>query len=146
MPRPDHPLLPDWAPGTVAILSTVGEGAHAIPVSTGLRASDRLVLLALAARRRSLAHLRSEPRVALTILSEGDVAVTAHAISQVVADPMEISDRVCAVALEVVRIQDHGQPRFEIESGVGWRWTDPEAEERDRLVRAELAALASRLR
>jgi len=145
MPRPDHPVLPDWTPGAVAILSTVGEGAHAIPVSTGLRASDRLVLLALAGRRRSLAHLRAEPRVALTILSEGDVAVTVHGVCEVVADPMEISDRVCAVALEVVRIQDHGQPRFEIESGVGWRWTDPEAEERDRQVRAELALIASRL-
>jgi hypothetical protein len=108
-----------------------------------LRASDELVLLALAARRRSLEHLRAEPRVALTLLCEGDIAVTIHALSRVVADPMAISDRVCAVALDVVRIQDHGQPRFEIESGVSWRWTDDEAEERDQLVRAELASIAA---
>jgi hypothetical protein len=100
---------------------------------------------ALAARRGSLANLRAQPHVALSLLCEGDVAVTVHAVASVVADPMEISDRVCAVALEVVRIQDHGQPRFEIESGVGWRWTDPEAQLRDREVRGELLRIANSL-
>lgn len=145
MPRPDPIALPEWDPGTVAVLSTVGDGPHAIPVSTGIRVADRLALIALAARRVSLANLRAEPRVALSLLCEGDVAITAHARATVVADPMEISDRVCAVALEVVRIQDHGQPRFVIDSGVGWRWTDAEAQSRDSDVRAELAAIASRL-
>lgn len=145
MPRPDPTALPEWTPGTVALLSTIGEGPHAIPVSTGIRAGDRLVLVALAARRVSLANLREEPRVALSLLCEGDVAITAHATASVVADPMEISSRVCAVALDVVRIQDHGQPRFVIDSGVQWRWVDPEAEARDREVRAELTSIASRL-
>lgn len=134
--------LPEWDPGTVAVLSTVGDGPHAIPVSTGLRASGRLVLIALAARRVSLANLRSEPRVALTLMCGGDVAITAHGIATVVADPMAISDRVCAVAVDVARIQDHGQPRFVIEQGVRWSWTDPDADSRDRDVRAELRAIA----
>ena len=129
----------------MAVLSTVGEGAHAIPVSTGVRASETLVLFALARRRGSLANLRIEPRVALTLLCEGDIAVTAHGIATVVADPMRISDRVCAVALEVTRIQDNGQPRFEILTGVSWNWTDPDAEARDREVRTELKAIAESL-
>ena len=55
---------------------------------------------------------------------------------------MAVSDRVAAVRLEVESIQDHGQPRFTIDAGVRWRWTDPEAERADAAIRAGLAALA----
>ena len=143
VPRPDPPALPDWTPGTVAVLSTGGGAPHAIPVSTGVRAGDRRVLVALARRRESLARLRHDPRCALTILAAGDVAVTAHALAWVVADPLEGADRVAAVALDVQRIQDHGQPRFAIDAGVAWRWTDEEAQRRDAEVRAALKALAA---
>ena len=142
MPLPDRPALPEWADGTVAVLSTVGDGPHAIPVSTGLRVSDDCVLIALAARRGSLANLRENPLAALTLLAAGDVAITVHAEATVVADPMQISDRVCAIKLDVVRIQDHGQPRFVIDDGVSWRWTEESARERDREVRAELKLIA----
>ena len=145
MPLPDRPALPEWADGTVAVLSTVGDGPHAIPVSTGLRVSDDCVLIALAARRGSLANLRENPLAALTLLAAGDVAVTVHAKATVVADPMQISDRVCAIKLDVVRIQDHGQPRFVIDDGVSWRWTEESARERDREVRAELKLIAHAL-
>ncbi len=143
VPRPDPPALPDWTEGTVAVLSTGAGAPHAIPVSTGLRAGDRRVLVVLARRRESLARLREDPRCALTILAGGDVAITAHARATVVADPMAISDRVAAVALDVRRIQDHGQPRFAIDDGVRWRWTDDEAERRDAEVRAALRELAA---
>jgi len=142
MSRPEPDGLPPWSPGTVAVLSTGGEAPHAIPVSTGVRAGPRRVLIALALRRESLARLRAEPRCALTIMAEGDVAVTAHALATVLQDPMAAFDRVAAVVLEVQHIQDHGQPRFEIEDGVRWRWTDPEAEQRDAEIRRALAELA----
>jgi hypothetical protein len=126
----------------VAILSTGAGAPHAIPVSTGVRAGNRVVLLALARRRESLFRLRQDPRCALTLLAAGDVAVTAHCTAMVVQDPMTISDRVAAVRLDVQWMQDHGQPRFEILRGVDWRWTDDEAERRDAEIRAALAALA----
>ena len=134
--------LPEWAPGTVAVLSTGAGRPHAIPVSTAIRAGPRTVLLALARRRESLARLRGDPRCALTILDGRDVAVTAHAIATIVAEPMAVSDGVAAVRLDVEEIQDHGQPRFRIDAGVRWHWTDPEAERRDAEIRAALAALA----
>jgi hypothetical protein len=134
-------VLPDWTPGTVAILSTAAGAPHAIPVSTGIRAGDRRVLLALALRRESLARLREDPRCALTILAAGDVAVTAHGVATIVEEPLAISDRVCAVAIDVERVQDHGQSRFVVEEGVRWRWTDPEAERRDREIRDHLRSL-----
>ena len=49
---------------------------HAIPVSAAVRAGPRRALIALAAGRGSLARLRADPRVSLTIVCE-DVAVTA---------------------------------------------------------------------
>lgn len=142
MPRPDPDALPDWAPGTVAVLSTGAGAPHAIPVSTGVRAGPHAVVLALALRRESLARLREDPRCALTILAGGDVALTAHGRARIVQEPMEISDRVAAVRIDVERIQDHGQSRFVIDAGVAWRWTDDEAERRDAEIRAALSALA----
>ena len=136
-------VLPEWEPGTVAVLATAGADPHAIPVSTGLRAGPRTVLLALAPRRESLARLRADPRCALALLAAGDVAVTVHGRAETLDEPLP--GGVVAVRLSVERIQDHGQATFAIEAGVGWRWTDAEAERRDTEVRAALAALAARI-
>jgi len=134
--------LPEWPPGTVAILSTAGRYPHAIPVSTSVRASSRRVLFALAAGRESLRRLRADPRAALTLLCEGDVAVTAYGTARVIEDPLLDIDGVVAVALDVQEVRDHNQPRFVIEAGVRWRWIDAQAETRDTDIRAALAALA----
>ena len=134
--------LPDWSPGTVAILSTGGGPPHGIPVSTALRAGPRAVLIALALGRESLARLRDDPRCALTVLDGRDIAFTAHATATVVEEPMRRAERVAAVRLDVLAIQDHGQPRFTIEAGVRWRWIDAGAEREDAAVRAALADLA----
>jgi flavin reductase (DIM6/NTAB) family NADH-FMN oxidoreductase RutF len=123
----------------VAILSTGAGAPHAIPVSTCVRAGPRTVLLALAHRRESLARLREDPRCALSIVGAGNVAVTAHARATILHD---LSDAVVAVRLDVERLQDHGQPTFEIEEGVRWRWLDDEARERDAQLRAALKALS----
>jgi hypothetical protein len=135
-------VLPTWEEGTVAILSTGGGAPHAIPVSTAVRAGPRRVLIALALRRESLSRLRADPRAALTLLTGGDVAVTAHCRATILQEPMTVSDRVAAVALDVEEVQDHGQPRFVIEAGVAWRWMDPEAAEQDVRIRAALRDLA----
>jgi len=47
------------------------------------------------------------------------------------------------VRLDVKRIQDHRQPTFEIDAGVRWHWTDPDAEAQDAMVRAALEELAA---
>jgi flavin reductase (DIM6/NTAB) family NADH-FMN oxidoreductase RutF len=140
----DHDLdeLPAWDAGTVAILSTGAGEPHAIPVSTAVRAGPRRVLIALALRRESLARLREDPRCALTLMAGGDVACTALARASVVREPMTVSDRVAAVALDVDAIQDHRQPRFRIDAAVAWHWTEDEARDRDADIRAELAELA----
>lgn len=136
--------LPDWGTGTVCVLSTGGGPPHAIPVSTAVRAGPLRVLLALAARRETLARLRREPRCALTIMAAGDVACTVHARAEVVAESLPGAEGVAAVSLEVDAIQDHMQPRFSIAAGVGWDWTDEDARAGDAAVRAALAELARR--
>jgi Pyridoxamine 5'-phosphate oxidase len=133
-------VLPDWPPGTVTILATAGEDPHAIPVSAAVRAGPARVLLGLATGRRSLARLRSDPRVALVIVA-GDVAVTAHGQARVLDE--ELVEGVVAVEIEVDGVQDHDRPTFAIESGVGWRWADPDAERRDAEVHAALARLVA---
>ena len=115
-------ILPEWPPGTVAVLSTAGRAPHAIPVSTAVRAGPRRVLLALARTRTSLARLRQDPACALTVLAAPDLAFTACGRATV--------------------IQDHADPRFTIEGGVRWRWTDPDAAERDAIIHEALRRLA----
>jgi flavin reductase (DIM6/NTAB) family NADH-FMN oxidoreductase RutF len=133
--------LPDWPPGTVAILSTAGGAPHAIPVSTAVRAGPHRVLLALARRRASLARLRDEPECALTVVAAG-VAFTAHGRAAVVQDPMEVADSVVAVAIDVDDVQSHADPRFAIDAGVAWRWVDDEAAARDAAIHAALRRLS----
>ena len=134
-------MLPEWPPGTVTILATAGEGPHAIPVSAAVRAGPRHVLLGLAGSRRSLARLRADDRVSLAIVAD-DVAVTAHGRARVLDE--QLIEGVVAVAIAVEAVQDHDRPTFAIESGVRWRWTDPQAERRDAEVQAALARLAER--
>jgi hypothetical protein len=131
-------MLPDWPPGTPAILATAGEAPHAIPVSTARRADGRTVLLGLAPSRTSLARLRADPRVALAVLAGGDVAFTAHGRATVLGD----AAGVVAVRVDVDDVQDHTQPTFVVEEGVRWRWTDAEAKRRDAEVREALGNVA----
>lgn len=138
----DLDALPEWGPGTVAVLSTGAGPPHAIPVSTAVRMGPRTIVLALALRRESLARVRDDPRCALTVMSGGDVAFTAHGRATIVEDPMAESDRVAAVRIDVEAIQNHGQDDFEIDDGVRWHWTEPDAERRDSEIRAALSRIA----
>ena len=135
---------PTGSPARSACLSTGGGAPHAIPVSTAVRAGPRRVLLALAARRETLARLRREPRCALTIMAAGDVACTVHARAEIVEESLPGAEGVAAVSLEVDAIQDHMQPRFAIAAGVAWDWTDDDARAGDAAVRGALAELARR--
>jgi hypothetical protein len=135
-------VLPEWPPGTVTILSTAGNGPHAIPVSAAIRAGPSRVLIGLATTRGSLARLRADPRVSLTIVADG-VAVTAYGRARVLDDGAPLVVGVVAVEVEVERVEDHDRPTFEIESGVRWRWTDADADRRDAEVRAALARRAA---
>jgi hypothetical protein len=132
-------MLPEWPAGTVTVLATTGASPHAIPVSAAVRAGPDRVLLGLAQVRESLARLRADSAVALTILARG-IAVTAYGEARVVEE--ELVEGVNAVEILVERVQDHDRPTFEIEAGVSWRWTDPDAAARDQAVRAALERLA----
>lgn len=134
-----RPALPGWEPGSVAVLATGAGAPHAIPISTALRAGPRAIVLGLAHRRETLARLREDPRCAFTLLAAGDVAFTAHGHATVLDD---VAEGVAAVRIDVTAIQEHGTDRFDIDAGVAWHWTDPEAERRDAAVRNALARLA----
>ena len=132
-------MLPDWPAGTVAILVTIGETPHAIPVSAVLRAGSDRLLLALADGRGSLARLRADPQVAVALLAV-DIALTVRGSARVLDTP--VSDGVTGVEVTVEDVDQHLRPTFAIEAGVRWHWTDPEARARDEAVRAGLARLA----
>ncbi|MBO0822537.1 MAG: pyridoxamine 5'-phosphate oxidase family protein [Actinobacteria bacterium] len=120
------PGLPTWPPRTVAVLSSVDEDVHAIPVSAPVRAGDRTILLSLHRKRETLGRIRCWPEVALTFLAEGDVAFTARGRATVVEEPMSI-DPYIAVSIAVDHVDDHRQPAFQVTAGVGREWVDEPA-------------------
>jgi Pyridoxamine 5'-phosphate oxidase len=131
-------MIPEWPPGTVAILTTLGpDGPHAIPVSTALRAGDDTVLLALGPRRGSLERLRADPRCALAVVA-GGTAVTLRGRATVAGE----AAGTVAVRIAVEAVDDHDQPTFAIHEGVRWEWTDADAERRDAHVRQALSSAA----
>jgi Pyridoxamine 5'-phosphate oxidase len=124
---PTHAILPEWPPRTVALLSTSDDvGPHAIPVSAPVRAGDHAILINLRADRDSLSRLRARPRVALTILAEGDVAFTARGRAQALDEPLPGTTAYTAVAILVDEVDDHRQPAFTVTGGVDREWTDPD--------------------
>jgi mannose-6-phosphate isomerase-like protein (cupin superfamily) len=133
--------LPEWPTRTIAVLTTVNGAPHAIPVSAPVRAGDRRILLSLHRDRGSLARLREDPRVALTLLAEGDVAFTARGRAHVVEEPMAVAHDYAAVAIDVEHVDDHRQAAFVVESGAGRRWVDADEQ---RALGARVAALRGR--
>jgi hypothetical protein len=121
--------LPEWPSRTIAVLSTVDAGPHAIPVSAPVRAGDRRILFNLRRDRGSLARLRARPDVALAVLSEGDIAFTARGRARVVEESMACAPDYAAIAIDVEHVDDHRQQAFRVDSGVGREWVD-EGEQR----------------
>jgi hypothetical protein len=121
--------LPAWPLRTIAVLVTVDDRPHAIPVSAPVPASDHSILLSLHRTRDSLGRLRDRPQVALAILAEGNVAFTARGTARVVAEPMTDASDYAAVEIDVTEVDDHRQEAFTIEAGVDRKWID-ESEKR----------------
>lgn len=130
--------LPDWPTRTIAVLSTVDDGPHAIPVSAPLRAGDRCIRLSLHRERESLARLRARPQVAVCVLAEGDVAFTARGRARVIQEPMESDSRYAAVEIAVEHVDDHRQEAFRVAAGVDRSWVD---EDEQRALGGRVAAL-----
>jgi Pyridoxamine 5'-phosphate oxidase len=139
---PEHPqleALPEWPTRTIAVLSTADPDPYAIPVSAPLRAGNRRILLSLHRSRGSLARLRNRPRVALTVLTEGDIACTARGHARIVEEPLARVPDHAAVAIEVEHIDDHRQAEFAVESGIDRLWLD---EDEQRALRERFEALS----
>jgi hypothetical protein len=136
--HPQLARLPEWPSRSIAILVTVGQGPFAIPISAPQRRGDREILFALRRSRGSLARLSEFSRVALVLLCEGNVAFTARGAARVVEAPMRGAPDYAAVVLDVEQIDDHRQPEFLVEFGVGRSWVD---EEEKQFLGARVAAL-----
>jgi hypothetical protein len=115
--------LPEWPARTIAILSTLEDGPHAIPISAPVRAGEQRILFSLRRDRDSVARIRTCPRVALTILAAGDVAFTARGRAELLEDLLTQPDYV-AVEVAVDAVDDHRQPAFGVSGGVDRVWRD----------------------
>ncbi len=132
--------LPDWERRAAGLL--IVTGPHAMPISTAVRAADRLLVFALARRRETLARLREDSRAAFALLAEG-MAFTAYGDAGVIREKLDGAPNMAGVELRVGRIQNHlADGRTEMLSAARWRWRKEEAREADRTVVAAIEALA----
>jgi hypothetical protein len=116
--------LPEWPTRTIAVLSTIDEGPHAIPVAAPVRAGDQRILVSLERTRGSLARLRANPHGALAILTGGNYAFTALGHARIVQESMPDAANYVAVEIEVEEIDDHRSPGAVVESGVKVHFAD----------------------
>ena len=121
------PVLPRWPQRTIAVLSSIDEGVHAVPVSAPVRASDRQILFSLHRNRDTVGRIRRRPEVALTFLAEDDLAFTARGSATVVEEPMAVDPDYVAVMIDVAHVDDHRQPAFRVTAGVDREWIDETA-------------------
>ncbi len=136
-------VLPEWPPQTIGILATAdADSIHAIPISAPVRAADRRVLLPLHRTRGSVARLRERPEVAVVVLAEGDVAMTARGRAHIVQESMTGAPEYSAIAVEVHDIDDHRQSGFNVTSGINRCWLDEIERDSVRRRIAELRVLA----
>ena len=121
------PVLPRWPQRTIAVLSSIDEGVHAVPVSAPVRAGDRQILFSLHRNRDTVGRIRRRPEVALTFLAEDDLAFTARGSATVVEEPMAVDPDYVAVMIDVAHVDDHRQPAFRVTAGVDREWIDETA-------------------
>lgn len=131
-------MLPEWDPGTPAVL--IVAGPHAIPVSTALRRGERRIVFALGRRRETLVRLREHPDAALCVLGRR-VAFTAYGRAVVAREELDTAP-VAAVELRVDRVQDHlADGRTEMLDGARYDWRNIKDGESESRIRAELATI-----
>jgi Pyridoxamine 5'-phosphate oxidase len=124
--EPAAVTLPEWPARTIGILATVDDAQpHTIPISAPVRADEQSILFSLRRDRDSVARIRACPRVALTILAEGDVAFTARGAARLVDGllPASQPDYV-AVQLTCDAVDDHRQSAFGVSGGIDRTWRD----------------------
>ena len=108
--HPQLAQLPEWPARTIAVLSTIDRGPHAIPVADPVRAGDQRILISLERTRGLLARLRANPHVALAIFTGGNCAFTALGRARIVQEPMPDAANYVAIEIDVEEIDDHRQP------------------------------------
>jgi oxalate decarboxylase len=113
--------LPQWPERTVAVLSTVDGGPHAMPVATLMRDGERRILLALAHGSGSLERLRESSHAALAVLGGRDIAFTAFGRANVLGEAIDDRGEFAAVELLVESIADDNAAGFEIDVKLGER-------------------------
>lgn len=138
----DVEAIPELPAGLVAVLARAGAaGPVAVPVSAIRRRDARCMLVALSPWRASVERLRADPRAALSLNLPGfSLCVVGEA--RVAADPLPGADFMVAFAIDAHRIWDARGPATEIDEGIRWRWTEPEAARRHAVVLEALAELA----
>ena len=138
-------VLPEWPADTIAVLTTVDELPHAIPVTAPVRAGDRRILLSLFHNHESLQRLRDRPEVALAILAEGD-AFTARGRARAMRSSTIRAPQCAAVLVEVDHVDDHREPSVVVDSGIHAHRTTGRAEQGLRERVEALHELARELR
>jgi hypothetical protein len=79
---------------------------------------------------RVLLRLREQFLVALTVITEDNIAFTARGPAHIIQEPMTEAPDYAAAALEADHIDDHRQAGLLVEGGIDRRWLDQDDQRR----------------
>ncbi|NPV53190.1 MAG: pyridoxamine 5'-phosphate oxidase family protein [Firmicutes bacterium] len=107
---------------TCVVATTASDGRpHVAPVNLIVARDDRMLRLALERDGRTLANLRSNQWVAISILDEGDIAVEIKGEAVIVKEHMNANSTMAMVDVTVREVENHAHPIILVSCGVRTR-------------------------
>ncbi|HHV61570.1 MAG TPA: pyridoxamine 5'-phosphate oxidase family protein [Firmicutes bacterium] len=108
---------------TTCVVATVTNDGrpHVAPVNLIVPRDDRTLRLALERSGHTLANIRDNQWVAISILDEGDIAIGVKGRAVIVKDHMDANDAMAMVDVAVNEVENHAHPIILVSCGVRTR-------------------------
>jgi hypothetical protein len=132
---------------TVAILATFSERGlpHTTPVQCICPKGDESLLMSIHKEHTGYHNMVWQKKIMLCFLGEGNIAYSILGRAGVVRAPSEVHPLMNIVRIDIIDIKCDRSILTQVDNGVTWNFTSPEAEELIKSLFAELKTLAKSL-
>lgn len=132
---------------TTAILATFSEKGlpHTTPIQTVYPKGSESILLTINKDHTGYHNMVWQKKVMLCFMDENNVAYSVLGRAGVVRAPSHIHPLMNVVRIDIIDIKCDRSVLVEVESGIRWRYTSPEAQELCEALMQELKDLSETL-
>lgn len=132
---------------TVAVLSTFSERGlpHTTPIQCIYPKGDESLLMSIHKEHAGYHNMVWQKKIMLCFLGENNTAYSVLGRAGVVRAPSEVHPLMNVVRIDIIDIKCDRSILTNVDSGVSWSFTSPEAEELVKALFAELKLLSKSL-